>query len=55
MFQERIPELSEVFLGRLKRIVEDRHLPWDYAPLHRHLRQAKTEGRFGSVVAIEKS
>lgn len=38
--------ISEEFVGRLKRIVEDRELPWDYAPLHTHLRRAAEEGRF---------
>ena len=38
--------LSEAFLGRLKRLVDDLELPWNYAPLHHHLRQAEAEGRF---------
>jgi hypothetical protein len=37
--------LSEEFLGRLKRLVEDLGLPWDYAPLHRHLHAAAAAGR----------
>ena len=31
---------------RLKRLVDDHDLPWNYAPLHGHLRQAESEGRF---------
>jgi hypothetical protein len=33
--------LSEEFLGRLKRLVEELELPWNYAPLHDHLRRAE--------------
>ncbi len=32
------PELSEVFLNRLKRLAERHGWPWNYAPLHHHLR-----------------
>lgn len=32
--------LSEAFLARLKRLAEDFGLPWNYAPLHQHLRLA---------------
>lgn len=31
--------ISEEFLGRLKRIADAAGLPWDYRPLHRHLRE----------------
>lgn len=44
-YQPYAPELSERYIGRLKRMTEALDLPWDYAPLHRHLRQAQTEGR----------
>ena len=44
-FRDQIPELGEAFIGRLKRLVEARDLPWDYAPLHRHLRDAAEAGR----------
>jgi hypothetical protein len=37
-FQSRAPELSEVFLNRLKRLAERHGWPWNYAPLHHHLR-----------------
>ncbi len=30
-------ELSEKFIARLKRLSDSRGLPWNYAPLHRHL------------------
>lgn len=38
-------ELSEEFLGRLKRLADQLGLPWDYAPLHRHLALAAADGR----------
>jgi hypothetical protein len=44
-FQESAPELTETFLARLKKLVEEWDLPWNYAPLHWHLRQAEQEGR----------
>ena len=52
---EHAPLLSEQFLTRLKRLTADHGLPWDYAPLHEHLRQALSQGRFrGPVAASEK-
>jgi hypothetical protein len=38
------PALTERFLGRLKRLTERHHLPWNYAPLHHHLRAAVEAG-----------
>jgi len=40
------PEIAERGIARLKRLVDELGLPWDYAPLHRHLRRARDEGRF---------
>jgi Fe-S-cluster containining protein len=45
-YQGHAVEVSEAFIARLKRLVEDLDLPWDYAPLHHHLRRARDEGRF---------
>lgn len=45
-YADRAPALSEEFLGRLKRLVEQHQLAWNYAPLHHHLRVAVTDGRF---------
>lgn len=45
-YQPQAPELSEEFIGRLKRLTERFDLPWDYAPLHRHLERARDEGHF---------
>lgn len=44
-YQDHAQALSEAFLGRMKRLVDDLGLPWNYAPLHHHLRQAEAEGR----------
>jgi hypothetical protein len=38
-------ELSEDFITRLKHLASEHGLPWDYAPLHRHLNAALAEGR----------
>ncbi len=45
-YQESSPEVAERSIARLKRLVDDLGLPWDYAPLHRHLARARDEGRF---------
>jgi hypothetical protein len=42
-FQDAMPALGETYVARLKRLVDRRGLPWDYAPLHRHLRRAAEE------------
>ncbi len=38
-FQDVAPALSEHFIGRLKALATRHGLPWNYAPLHRHLSQ----------------
>src|SRR5262249_11683593 len=43
-YEQHAPELSEMFLGRLKQLVNDLDLPWDYAAWHVHLRRAEAEG-----------
>jgi Fe-S-cluster containining protein len=48
-YQAHAPLVSEVFIGRLKRLVDEHGLTWNYAPLHQHLRQAESEGRFPSA------
>jgi hypothetical protein len=45
-YQSHAETLSETFIGRLKRLVDEHDLPWDYAPLHRHLDRAASAGRF---------
>jgi Fe-S-cluster containining protein len=48
-YQPFASDLSEAFIGRLKRLTDALGLPWDYAPLHQHLRRAQAQGRFPSV------
>ena len=38
-YQDAAPPLSERFIARLKRLAERHGLPWNYAPLHRHLHE----------------
>ena len=45
-FAPHAPELSEAYIGRLKRLADEHGWPWGYAPLHHHLRRAEAEGRF---------
>jgi hypothetical protein len=45
-YQADAAVLSETFIARLKRLADDLDLPWDYAPLHRHLHDARDSGRF---------
>jgi hypothetical protein len=45
-YEPHAAELSERYLGRLKRLAEAHGLPWHYAPLHHHLRSALEAGRF---------
>lgn len=47
---EAASALSEDFLGRLKRLADDQGLPWNYAPLHHHLRRARSRGRLPDPV-----
>jgi hypothetical protein len=44
-YRDEGPRLAEEFIGRLKALVDRLGLPWDYAPLHRHLRDAIVTGR----------
>ncbi len=40
------PEIAEGAIGRLKALVAAMDLPWNYAPLHRHLHQAEADGDY---------
>jgi hypothetical protein len=44
-FETHAPELTEIFLARLKQLASRHDWPWNYAPLHHHLRQAQVDGR----------
>ena len=53
-YQVELPEIAEASIARLKRLVDDLGLPWDYAPLHRHLRLAQEEGRFDPPAVVNE-
>jgi Fe-S-cluster containining protein len=44
-FHTHAAELSETFIARLKQLADRHDWPWNYAPLHHHLHQARAEGR----------
>ena len=46
------PELAEAAIARLKALVVEAELPWNYAPLHRHLHAAVDEGIYPSSSAV---
>jgi hypothetical protein len=48
-FQEELHRLSERFIDRLKRLSTKHNIAWNYAPLHRHLHEARRRGRFPPV------
>ena len=50
-FETHAPELSETFLARLKQLARRHDWPWNYAPLHQHLRQARALGRLKIAAA----
>jgi hypothetical protein len=45
-YESHAPEISERFIKLIKELVDSHQLPWDYAPLHRQLHQARESGRF---------
>ncbi len=47
-YESAAPEIAERGISRLKRMVDERALPWDYATLHDHLQQARDDGRYSS-------
>jgi hypothetical protein len=52
-YQPHAPELSERFLSQIKHLARDLDLPWDYAPLHRHVLRACAEGRLDSPAHLD--
>jgi hypothetical protein len=48
-YESAAPEIAERGINRLKRMIDEQALPWDYAPLHAHLRRARDEGRLPSA------
>lgn len=53
-YQSHAPRLSEIYIDRLKRLVDEGGLSWDYAPLHTHLDRAAAGGRFLSPAATHE-
>jgi hypothetical protein len=49
-YQPHAATLSEAFIGRLKRLVDEHGLSWNYAPLHRHLHLANDRGDFPALL-----
>lgn len=49
-YESLAPELSERYLAELKRLAVLHAVPWNYAPLHRHLHQAVEEEVFDAVI-----
>jgi hypothetical protein len=49
-YEPLAPDLTESSLGRIKEMVVELSLPWDYAPLHRHLDRAARAGLIASPV-----
>lgn len=47
-FQDRMNDVAEAHVSRLKMLSERYGRPWSYAPLHVHLRAASAEGRWVS-------
>lgn len=45
-FATHAAELSEAYITRLKHLADAHGLPWNYAPLHQHLRRAELAGQF---------
>jgi hypothetical protein len=54
-YQPSACELSERYIAKLKRLTEKHRLPWNYAPLHRHLYNERARGRFPIELADHDS
>jgi hypothetical protein len=48
-------DLSERYIARLKALAVEHESPWNYAPLHRHLDQARALGTLSIEVASDDS
>lgn len=48
-YQETAHDLSATYLGHLRAISDKAGRPWNYAPLHTHLRRAKASGAWTEV------
>jgi Fe-S-cluster containining protein len=54
-YEGQAADLSETFLARIKQLTQDFGLPWNYAPLHHHLRVAWSHGQRSDPGADESS
>jgi len=52
-FQNRMPEIIEVGISRLKRLTDEAGRPWRYSPLHVFLQEALDAGRSLNHIVIE--
>lgn len=52
-YEGQAADLSETFLARIKQLTDDFGMPWNYAPLHQHLRVAWRQRR--SVLDVAES
>jgi hypothetical protein len=53
-YQSHAPDVSETYLRRLKDFVAANELPWNYAPLHRHLKPLAECG-WGAKASVNSS
>ncbi|HEV3121945.1 MAG TPA: hypothetical protein VGY53_08590 [Isosphaeraceae bacterium] len=54
-FEASAAALSEEFIAYLKRLAATHQLPWQYAPLHQHLRSAQAAGFLAAPAALEST
>jgi len=45
-YAERMPEIMESAIGRLRHISDRHQIEWDYRPLHKHLLESLADGRW---------
>jgi hypothetical protein len=50
-YEQSAAELSERYIARLKKLADSHGLPWNYAPLHRHLEAEQARGAFLTPMA----
>ncbi len=55
LFESTMPVVTERAIARLKQLAVERDWPWDYAPLHEHLRRARADGRLAAELTYSKA
>ena len=53
-YQDSLFQIGESYIARLKSMVAKAVLPWDYAPLHRHLRVAIASGTLETPPTLDR-